>query len=96
MVRFLILYLPSLVGLVLVNYELMRIMRIAMSRESIATNFMIGIFFSITAVTVSWFVVFAIGYSLVTSGVPLLSWQVGWLPIGWTIATVLIFILITK
>lgn len=94
MFKLIILYLPSLIGLIIINYQFIKLLKIAHDMKSVATSFLLGIFFAMVALLISWFVVLAIGYSLIADGASILSWQVAWLPVGWAIATAIIIKLI--
>lgn len=85
MLSVLVLYIPSFIGLVLVNWQLFVLLRIAKKQRSLATNFISGVMLGMTGVLASWFVVLRIAAELVNFGYPLLDYRVALLPIAWAI-----------
>jgi uncharacterized membrane protein len=83
MLEVLLWFIPSLIGLVLVLFYMIELMKIARERRSIAFRFIFSIWFSFVSVILSWFVVLAIAIEQVNRGHPIISWQVLLLPVGW-------------
>jgi hypothetical protein len=90
MLELFIIYLPSLILLAWVNYEIIKILSIAIEKKSIATSFITGIMLALMGVLISWGIVLAIAYNSMLSGSKLISWEIALLPIGWALILIVI------
>ncbi len=90
MLNIILLYLPSIVGLLLVNWQLYVLLRIARNQKSTAAPFVTAITLGMLGVLISWFIVVKIAIDLSNFGFPLLDYRIAFLPIGW--ALILYFI----
>jgi hypothetical protein len=85
-----LIYIPSLVGLILVTWQMVVMLRLARREKSLATPFLFALTLAMTGVLVSWAVVLGIAYTVTIHQYSLLNWRISLLPLGWAI--ILVFI----
>jgi hypothetical protein len=90
MLNLVLLYLPSLIGLVFATWQLIVLLQLARAKQSLASSMLLAIVVMSTGVLLSWFVVLAMAYALVAFGINLLSFLIATLPIFWAIVLVYI------
>lgn len=90
MVNVILIYLPSLLGLILVNYQLWLILKIAKQKKSLAAPFIMAVSLAMLGVLTSWFIVLELAIEFLEFGLSLLSWQISLLPICWALLLIII------
>ena len=90
MLNLLLLYLPSFIGLLFATWQLIILLQLARSRQSLAASMLFAVVVMSTGVMLSWFVVLAMAYALIAFGVNMLSFLIAALPVFWAIVLVYI------
>lgn len=86
MLSVILLYLPSLIGLVISTWQLFVLYDIARKNKSSATTLTLSILLMSAGVLISWFIVVGMAEALFMHEFPLLDWRIAALPIFWALA----------
>ena len=88
MLDVLLLFLPSFLGLVLINWQIFELFRLAKQRQSLAIPFITALVVAMIGLLISWGIVVLIAYELVTEGHSVVDWQISLLPSLWALILV--------